>query len=78
MLNCAAFVLKLAIAVLPSAKSTTMTTAAVALSPVAAVPNPVAKWRWQWRRKENSDRSLKTKSGRKRTKLLFLPSATIH
>jgi hypothetical protein len=78
MLNCAAFALKLAIAVLPSAKNTTMITAAVARSPVAAVLNPAAKWRWQWRRKGSGDRSLKTKLGRERTKLLSLPSATIH
>jgi len=46
--NYAAFVLKLAIAVLPSAKSTTMTTAAVVLSLVAVVLSPAARWLQRW------------------------------
>lgn len=50
MLSCAAFVPKLAIAALLSARNTTATTASAALSPVVAVQILAARWLRQWRK----------------------------
>ncbi|BAY59460.1 hypothetical protein NIES2135_63370 (plasmid) [Leptolyngbya boryana NIES-2135] len=48
MLNSVAFVLKLAIAVLPNVKNTIMTTVSDAPKLVVVVLNPVARWLQQW------------------------------